>query len=276
MFSKNIFQVWFQGCDKITRPEYLQNIKNWKMLNPNWKYACLGDSELRQACATFSQECLNTYDYFDIMHLKIDFGRYVVLYLNGGIYADMDAYAMRSLDSSVHVQELIEKSKTGFHVLGLSMINMDVLESLVTVGYTHTINNAIMMATPRNPVLKDFIETIIAKAQVNNTYYMSSIKVNVLTGPLHFNRYFKPLIEHPPDGNYIQVFDNQVFEPCKMNNCNITKNTISIHEMELSWVSKNVKMAHDGYYAIKNYLPLLLIVPLIYIFIRLQYCRCRR
>lgn len=275
MFEKNIFQVWIQGCDKVTKPEYLQNIKNWKSLNPDWKYSCLGEKELREACAKFSPECLHTFDNFDIMHLKIDFGRYVVLYLNGGIFADMDAYVVRSLDSSKDVQTVIEKSRQGLHVLGLSTVNMTAIESFLVFGYKTMINNAIMMATPHNPLIGNFIKEIIAKAKDNNKYLMESMKVNSLTGPWHVNKYFQPLVASPPSGNYIKVFDSDVFEPCKVRDCNITKNTLSIHEMEMSWLPKGFRIVHNSYYAVKNYVPLLFIIPLIYVIIRRYYCPCR-
>jgi hypothetical protein len=68
-FQKNIFQVWFQGCDKIHKQVYIQNIHNWKSMNPDWKHHCMSDDDLRNECIKFSKECLATYDSFNIMHL---------------------------------------------------------------------------------------------------------------------------------------------------------------------------------------------------------------
>ena len=275
MFDKNIFQVWFQNCNNVTKPEYIQNMRNWKLLNPDWNYKCISDTELRNACAQYSPECLQVYDSFDIMHLKIDFGRYVTLYLKGGIYVDMDAYAVRSLDSNKDIQEIIKKGKDGQHVLGLSTLHINPVECYAIVGYKTMINNAIMISSPRNPLVKSFIEEIINQSKHQVMMPLGAFKVHSLTGPLHFNTFFQKYLTFHPPGHHIKIFDSTIFEPCKENDCNITKHTVSIHEMELSWLPYGLKKLHDGYYCIKNYIPLLFIIPIIYIIIRRQYCVCR-
>ena len=106
-FQKNIFQVWFQGCDKVENETFTQNMLNWKNMNKDWNYHCLSDEDLRKECAAFSKDCLDTYDSFDLMHLKIDFGRYVTLYNHGGIYTDVDTFVLRPLSSSANINEII-------------------------------------------------------------------------------------------------------------------------------------------------------------------------
>ena len=68
--------VWFQGEKSITRDTFKQNIENWRLLNPKWNLQVYSDSNLQEACKIFSKECFETYMSFDLMHLKIGFGRY--------------------------------------------------------------------------------------------------------------------------------------------------------------------------------------------------------
>lgn len=263
MLSRNIFQVWFQGCDKVHNDAFLENMKNWKLLNPEWNYYCLSDKELKIACKEYSQECLDAYERFDIMHMKIDLGRYVMLYHFGGIYVDMDAFVMRSLDSSIDVHDVLKNAK-GKHVLGLSRMNLNMLESFLYSGYTEKLNNGIMMASAHNPLLKDFIDEIISDKKIYQSQYE---KVASITGPKHFNIFFQPYIKNPPTTDiYIKVFTNDVFEPCKYKHCNITNKTISIHTMDSTWLPSSMKISAEVYYAIRNYIvPVLLFFCIIYI-----------
>ena len=104
---KNIFQVWFQGEKNLSNKNFQQNVINWKVLNPEWNYHFVTDAELRTSCKSYSDKCLQTYDNFSVLHQKIDFGRYVLLYLHGGLYVDMDMYAFRSLDKNENISHIV-------------------------------------------------------------------------------------------------------------------------------------------------------------------------
>ena len=158
-FQKNIFQVWFQGYENISKKDYIENSKNWKILNSTWNYYCIDDKFLESTCLKFSKECYDIYKSLPAMHMKIDLGRYVVLYIYGGIYVDMDAYALRSLDYSKYINNLIDEYETkNNHIIGLSKIKTNFIESYFFVRKPIILNNAIMMSSKENPVLKNFIE----------------------------------------------------------------------------------------------------------------------
>src|ERR1044071_2099308 len=98
-FPRIIHQIWFQGCDKV-KPLYKQNMRNWQLLNPEWHYKCHDENSLRTLCYKYSKDAGEAFDSFKFLHQKVDFGRYVLLFLIGGIYVDFDCYPLRSLDSS--------------------------------------------------------------------------------------------------------------------------------------------------------------------------------
>ena len=134
-FKKNIFQVWLQGYKNIEKKEFLNNVENWKNLNKDWVYTLLDDIGLRKICYTYSNKCGKIYDSVENMHLKIDLGRYVTIFLYGGMYADIDAFIMRPLNFSEDINNLLSKyDKENINILGLSIININPIESLFYIG----------------------------------------------------------------------------------------------------------------------------------------------
>lgn len=254
VFPRNIFQVWYQGCENVTKPELVQNIQNWKAMNPEWSYHCVSHSDLQKACGQFSEECLATYNNFENMHMKIDFGRYVLLYLYGGIYVDMDAFILRNLESSAPLKTLIDRysSNSSSHVMGFSSINLSMLESLFFVQKTTTINNAILVSSPKTPLLKLFIESIIEKAKSLDKTSNAYTSVQNMTGPKHFNKFFWQYIDSPPQGHTLDVFPCTVFEPCMSNTCDISPETVSIHTMDGTWIPKELLVLKDFYFFVKD------------------------
>lgn len=270
-FTKNIFICWLQGQEHLnTHPKadlFNENIKNWRLLNPNWNVQLITDEDLRNACQTFSQQCLELYDSFDLIHLKIDLGRYVMLYLYGGIYVDMDMYILRSLDTSPKIQELLDKAKSK-HVLGLSTLNLDYQESFVFIGRPTVINNAMMISTKKNPLLFLSIQTIMSKSHKYSKINSYS-KIQNSTGPVFINKFFCKFIDYPLDNNlfHIELFPHYYFEPTPpYGHSDIREETIAIHKMELSWVPSHIKSSIKIYYKIK---PLLLPIVLPFVIIYL-------
>ena len=262
MFPKNIFQIWIQGKENITNEYFKQNIHNWEILNPDWKYICADDKMMQKACSLFSNECLNAYLNAKAMHTKIDLGKIVLLYLYGGIAVDMDMYILRNLNSSKYVQQILnDYNKTNEHILGLSKVNISQFESLIYSGYPTMFNNAVFMVSPKNPLLKLWIETIIfnitrlEKENLNNTSYVS-----YTTGPVLFNSF----IEKNKKKNLSKIvsFDSIVFEPCTIDkSCSIDTNTIAIHNFEMSWMNNTKKKLALFYY---NYIKKYFLKNLVY------------
>jgi mannosyltransferase OCH1-like enzyme len=266
-FPKIISIVWLQGIENIPKNIFKQNLKNWKLLNPDWSINLLDDNDLRQACKLYSTDCLKVYDSFDLIHLKIDFARYVLLYNTCTMYIDMDCYALRSLDDSPEFNQLIDKyiNKDSDNIIGLSTVNINSFESYMFIGQNKTINNAIMISSPQNPVIKNLIDNII-KTNINNqsnprTSNYSDIQNT--TGPVFINKFFYNFIKNPNLNCHIELFPHYIFEPAQpFGLCDITDSTIAIHKFEMSWISNNLKNLMKFYFKIK---PLLIVIPIIII-----------
>lgn len=263
-FPKNIYQVWFQGKNNITQPKFIENMKNWEVLNPDWKYACLNNNDLRNACKEFSENCLNVYDSMSIMHMKIDLGRYVYIYLYGGIYVDMDMYIIRGLKFSNDLNNIIDLYENkNEHVIGLSCLyNLSKVEKMINGIY----NNAMMICTPKNPVMKNFIEFILERCSKYNSGFLKEIDVNSTTGPKSFNTFFENKVLTSNLSKIVKI-SSEIFEPCDISGkCNITDNTVSIHQFELSWLSDTNKKITKIYFSyIRHFVPFIIILIISYI-----------
>lgn len=245
-FPKRLGIVWFQGEDRLENPAFVENLKKWRTLNPTWEVLLLDDAALRAICYRYSTACGQLYDRFDVMHLKIDFGRYVALWDTIGMYVDMDCFALRPLDQSHHVQELISRYEThGQDVVGLSEINIGLLEKWISGC---EVNNAVMMASPRNPAMGGLIDALIREQYIPLPYSSNSfLHVMNTTGPFRFNRYWR---EECKDQSGITRFPYYVFEPGGMyqRNYDLRADTVAIHTFEGSWISPGWKSVFKFYY----------------------------
>lgn len=263
-FPQNIFQVWYQGCNNIQKKEFIENKELWKSLNLTWNYYCLSDEDMSSACKLYSEKCHEIYQSLPLMHMKIDLGRYVLVYIYGGMYIDMDAYAFRHLEYNPKINEIISKYENeNKHVLGLSKINLHKFEQAISkIEY----NNAFMISSPGNPTLKRFIDYILDQCSKYNkdTYLHSSHNaIQFTTGPYSFNYFFR---NNKIKDSLIYTFDSEIFEPCDLNHqCEITKNTIAIHQFEMSWLSPFMKYMSKLYFYLRNrWIIMLIIILLIY------------
>lgn len=240
-----LIQVWFQGAP--TRKEFITNCRMWRALNPGLQYVLMDDDALYQECLNYSQEAADLYAAFDVMHLKIDFARYVALYNSGGIYVDMDAYVMRPLSYNDTLKTLLFNT-TDSDFMVFSSIGITRVEALAYAGRLvdgKFLNNAILASSPKNPALKSFIDMLIAQGNTGDSLLGDAGKVNNLTGPVAFNRFFADAYD--PSSMYIMEPD--IFEPSLHSSCaNVSTDTICIHQTELSWLTPSERSLVKYYF----------------------------
>ncbi len=262
---KNIYQVWFQGCDKIEKEIFRENIEKWKGLNKNWKYYCMKDEELRKMCYMYSKKCGEAYDKAQYMHAKIDLGKVVCVYLTGGIMVDMDMYALRSLDSYDDVKNFFNTNEQ--HKLGVSRLNINIFESLIFSGGIESYNNAVIISTKENPLLRIWIEEMInGILKIETKEENSGLYIYKTTGPSKFNSI---CTKKNRERSKVVVCPPTLFEPCEafQDYCELKEHTISIHKFELSWLPKNMKAIGEVYYKYK------LIIFVVIVMIIVSYLR---
>jgi hypothetical protein len=92
LIPKVIYQSW---KTKKLNPLMSKNVENLKSLNPEYEYKLYDDSDCRKFL--MDNFGVNYADAFDALipgAFKSDLWRYAILYLNGGVYLDMDIEAL--------------------------------------------------------------------------------------------------------------------------------------------------------------------------------------
>jgi len=259
---RNIFQVWFQGADNIKNPSFEQNILNWKLLNPGWDYKLIADQQLRNACRQYSDECVRTYDSFQLLHQKVDFGRYVLMWLHGGLYVDMDMFAFRSLDKNKKIAKLVDEEDCD--VICLSKLNISNNEAFLFGGMSFILNNAMMLASKQNPMILRLIEEIISITKTGTQWNSDYATIHHTTG----HKTIQNVFAKSQHVGKVIFLPPQYFEPCYIDGSNVVRDeTIALHCHAMTWVSRPIQTLVKGYYYIKSHALLILILLVIISFL---------
>jgi mannosyltransferase OCH1-like enzyme len=184
---------------------------------------------------------LEVYYKFDYLHQKIDFARYIILYKYGGIYLDIDTYAIKSLDYILDTNKDYE--------MIVSKINLYKIETLIRYKSMYLINNGIIIAKPNVQIMKDIIDYVTNNYACGPfTHKMACIQKT--TGPSMFTF----MITNYKYKNRIKILDYEYLEPCVMDVCNITDKTHIVHRHAGSWHTPYVRTVGMFYLTNKKYI----------------------
>jgi mannosyltransferase OCH1-like enzyme len=214
-------QTWFQGWDVIP-DKFQKNADSLAKLNPNYTHMKWDETSLRHECGKLGHEVVAKFDSFPHMIQKIDLGRYVVLYNYGGITVDTDMVPLKPIDEAPHLQT--DKLIVSRHAFPHKLFS--------------TANNALIIARPQHPFLKELIQEIVSKDMPDDSLFnIRLLQVQATTGPDMFNS----VLSNYRDS--IIVIDNIYFEPCAGVDplCFPGKEAIMDHQHEGSWVYSGAK-----------------------------------
>lgn len=201
-----------QGWDQLPQ-KFQENVRLLHNLNSDFKHMQWTEASLRTECEALGAKYLATYDGFQHMISKVDFGRYVVLYNHGGISIDTDMEPMRSLRETPGLTEhdfIISASS----IMGSSLLN--------------TVNNAVFIVTPGHPLLLAILDAIITqiRSPLISKGLHKELYVQLTTGPFFLNYFLAD------KRSQMYVLDSIYFEPSTP-----TAETIMNHRHELSWMN---------------------------------------
>lgn len=192
--DKNIYQMWKVP---ITDPDFPHRnlVTKWKNENPTYKYNLLTDDEIHQNLVThFSNTVPEIVEAFDLMPNKIiqsDFSRYLLIFLFGGLYSDIDTKLEKPVDTWFDSDRNV-----GFVVAVEEDMNVENWEHYMTRRVQF--EQWTFKAKPRHPILRKLIAKITettfnaAKNDKLQAYYKdfkgvdkcSSIDIMEWTGPV--------------------------------------------------------------------------------------------
>jgi len=181
---KNIFQTWEVSEEKIGI-EMRNLINTWKEKNPTYKYL-LYDAKDRQNFIknNFSKKIYDVYCRILPGAYKADLWRYCVLYINGGVYIDVDTICIGNLDDFLH---------KGIDFICPIDFNRNVMEG------THNLSNGFIASVPKSKILKYCIDIIIY--QIDNNIIPDS-KLN-FRGPGVLGRAMNTYLNLPEYNSFI-------------------------------------------------------------------------
>jgi mannosyltransferase OCH1-like enzyme len=195
MSNLTIHQIWLQGIDKIPE-KYIQYMKSITKHNQKYKHKIWSEEIFYNEILNLSESktFLNTYKKLTLIHLKVDYIRYIILYIFGGIYIDMDVEMVKSFDNVLYLLKMYDCI--------LDKLDYGNIQSLIISDYLETINNGIIIVKyPHNIFIKKMIEScddLIEKNKENilksiERTHGSTILINDITGPKNFTNVYNKL-----------------------------------------------------------------------------------
>lgn len=232
MIPHIIHQIWFQGWSSLPA-EYNSNVESVIKFNPDWQHIKWDESGIKEVVKLLGTDAVAKYDSLKLLHQKVDFGRYAILYTYGGVSVDIDAVAFRPMDET--------------HFL----TSEDFIVSENSTG--KFINNATIFLSSKNPVMKKWIDGISSECK----FYMGDFGcVLQTTGPYAFTRF----VRENKDG--IMVLPPKYFEPCSGSDADCEPGSLAIlnHKHEKTWINPVYKSVAEQYYKLKPYKHIFIII----------------
>ncbi|GMF07026.1 hypothetical protein B5S31_g4649 [[Candida] boidinii] len=155
--DKNIWQMWRV---KASDPDFPHKnlVKKWKNENPTYKYNLLTDAEildhLRLHFKETVPEVLEAFEMLPEKIIRSDFSRYLMIFLNGGVYADVDTDLEKPVDTWFDADRNV-----GFVVSVEEDINVENWQHYMTRRIQF--EQWIFKAKPRHPILRKLIAKIV-------------------------------------------------------------------------------------------------------------------
>lgn len=243
---KIIHQIWLQGFGQLPE-KFKSNVQSVIDKNPDWEHIEWDDNSIRELVKSIGQQYLDKYDSFKLLHQKVDFGRYAILYVKGGVSVDIDVVAIKGFD------ELPNLETSNLIVSNLSN--------------NRALNNATILASPKNPILLGLLNYILildcTSAQSNFTCIQKT------TGPDAFNKYLRDYKDQ------ITTLDSSYFESCSGYNdyCELNPNAILDHQHEGTWLPESFKSALGFYHWMKEHKWILILIGILLLILILRKCK---
>lgn len=184
MIPPLIHQIWLDSKDDHAGPpsKYLvpDFCPSFKTHNPEFQYRLWTMADVKELLDR--PDLSRCREFFHSLRLHIercDFSRYIILWLFGGVYVDLDFRALRPLDNLLKDRDFVWTFDTINNNFGW----WSCVKSFVLDNNTTSIFNGFLACSPRHPVMAELIEYIIDK------YPSKSAKVHQTTGPASLGRF---------------------------------------------------------------------------------------
>lgn len=100
-----LFQTWKSTDIESLHPTYKYCYGTWQKIHPEWEYKFLDDTQIAEYCKLYFPEYYEEFIGLPKGILRSDLVRYMILYIEGGLYVDMDFMALK------HHVDIVELAK---------------------------------------------------------------------------------------------------------------------------------------------------------------------
>lgn len=183
---KIIHQVW-EGRTEPSMPARLKVLANtWKECNPGWEYHLWNGEEMDKLVETHFPEYLSLYRSFPYNVQRWDTIRYMILYVHGGVYVDLDSECYQPMDALLEKETFCFGEEPPAHNPDASILRLA--------------GNAFMASEPRCKGWLSILEAI--REAMKQKQPEGSRAVVSTTGPILISRIF-PELEETSDATII-------------------------------------------------------------------------
>lgn len=227
-FPKIIHFIWINFKDELEKNpkipnKYLENIENTKRILKDYKVIVWDGYLCNELIKKYASEKYELYHSFKHPIQRCDFIRFLILYVYGGIYLDVDRYVLRSFNT------LLKKYKDYDTILDIS--NYGIL------------NNDIFICKKNSKFMKYNIDH--CKNNKNNFIYFFDIMNSC--GPLYVAKNYYNHIYIKKNKNYKIIGLGNELNACTFCGCNQEKlkESITFTTNDNTWLIGNKFFLYD-------------------------------
>jgi len=213
MIPKKIHQIYFDFYGKSFEENklFVESSNTFKELNKGYEYKLWNEKDCDELISNTFPEYYSFYKGMRHKIQKVDFARCVILYTQGGLYADLDIICLKSIDKLIENDLILHNVKE------------------VNPSYSF-IENDVMGCQKNSPIFKKIIEeqeenyNLVCKKEIYNIWKIRFILQT--TGPKYISRVikknlknYKPFTNLVYTKNHIEKYDinNYYFQDYKTN-----------------------------------------------------------
>jgi mannosyltransferase OCH1-like enzyme len=209
---REIFQTWkTRDVPEHWKESQLSIVKHLD----NWKYTLFTDEDNREFVKTHFPDFLSTYDAFPYNIQRADAIRYMYLYMNGGVYMDLDIAIQKSIEDLLGDED--------FYLVPSGNINS-------------SFTNSFMISKPRVAFWLDVIDEM--KKPPSSLWLTKHLIVMNTTGPMMLTRVAR---RYRKKFGYLPVQTIIPCHVCNFDTCN-TDDTYTKNLIGQSWCAMDTKI----------------------------------
>jgi mannosyltransferase OCH1-like enzyme len=129
--------------------------ETWKRLHPHWDYRFYTDRDIRSTIIYRAPQWLRCFDALSVPVQRVDFFRYLIVFLDGGLYADLDMVAYQPSDPLLSDASCVLSVE---HELTASR------QARLKFRMPYQLANCIFAAAPGHPFLGELLEEVAHNA----------------------------------------------------------------------------------------------------------------